>query len=118
MANSNVITDDGFGGNQRVGDEIYQKGFKIKMMLYNKVDRPNLTWKVRVLSAVRGTFRNQSGIIDYDIIHRNITGNNLLDDINSNSSSIAIGFFTKRLQIFCCIFCLSMCLGVRKIECK
>ena len=57
LNNSTIQPDDGDGSNQRIGDKIYQLGFKIKKMLYNKVDRPNLTWKVRwgKLPPHRGT---------------------------------------------------------------
>ena len=43
LSNSTIQPDDGDAYNQRIGDEICQQGFKIKMIFYNKADRPNLT---------------------------------------------------------------------------
>ena len=76
--------DDGTDSTDRIGDEINQLGFKVKLMLYNKYDRPNVTWKVRVCSTPRAFATDgisSSGVFTKSTFYRQITGNCLLDDV-------------------------------------
>ena len=53
-------------------------------MLYNKFDRPNVTWKVRVCSTPRSFATNgitSSGTFTKSTFYRQVTGNCLLDDV-------------------------------------
>ena len=94
--------DDGDGSTQRIGDEIYQRGFKVKMMLYNKGDRPNLTWKVRVVSVQRASGfpeGSSSGTISYATFFRQVSGNNLLDDVENGRFKTVASYTFKNPQI-------------------
>ena len=53
--------DDSESSIQRIGDEIQQLGFNVKMTFYNKQDRPNVAWKVRVVSTPRTYYTDGSG---------------------------------------------------------
>lgn len=94
--------DDGIGSTMRIGDEILQRGFKVKMMLYNKADRPNLTWKVRVVSVTRGEgspVASSSGVISYSSFFRTVAGNNLLDDVETGRFKVVASHTFKNPQI-------------------
>ena len=42
------LPTQGVGDNQRVGDQIYTTGFQLKMLIGQKVDRPNVTFRYLV----------------------------------------------------------------------
>jgi len=68
----------GVGDTQRVGDQINLTGFKIKMMIEQKADRPNVTWKLYVVSVPKGSGYGYSSWFE------NTTGNLLLDEPNKD----------------------------------
>jgi len=73
---SNLLsTSQGTAQNNRVGDEIFAKGIKIKLWLSNKKDRPNVIYRIFVCSAPKDTYNQAAptGLFKGDI------GNKLLD---------------------------------------
>jgi hypothetical protein len=101
LNNEPMQPDDGVGSTQRIGDVIYQRGFKVKMMLYNKSDRPNLTWQVRVCSVRRGDVSQTaaSGTISKSQFYRQIAGNALLDDVENARYKVVKSYRFKNPQI-------------------
>jgi len=76
--NSGVLPTQGVGDNQRVGDEIYLSGFKFKMLVGQKADRPNVTFRYLVLSVPKGSS------ITYSDWFKATIGNVLLDEPNKD----------------------------------
>lgn len=72
----------GDGSNGRNGDSIISKGFKIRMAITNKGDRPNVTYRLVVFSARAGTSNTYSNVFE------NISGNGLLDAVNTDRCTI------------------------------
>jgi len=72
------VPSQGVGDNMRVGDQINISGYKIRMLIGQKADRPNVTFKYWVLAAPRGA------TYSYGAFFRNVTGNALLDQINTD----------------------------------
>jgi len=66
----------GVGDTQRVGDQINISRFDIKMLIGQKADRPNVTFRYLVLSVPKGSAINYATWFDQQ------TGNVLLDDPN------------------------------------
>jgi len=60
----------------RIGDQIYVSGFRLKLLLGQKADRPNITFRYFVFSVPK------SSSINYGNWFINTTGNVLLDDPN------------------------------------
>lgn len=67
---------------QRIGDQINVSGWKVKCLFGQKADRPNVTWRIVCYSVPKG----QS--IAYGDIFKNITGNVLLDEHNTDTTKI------------------------------
>lgn len=85
---ANSMCSQGAGDTQRVGDEIYITGFKIKMLIGQKADRPNVNWRWIACSVPKG-----SGIVYADWFV-NTSGNILLDDPNRDFLKVhAQGFW-------------------------
>ena len=84
MNGSTLMPAQGVGEDQRVGDEIYISGFKMRLLIGQKADRPNVNWRYFVLSVPKG-----SSITYANWFHVN-TGNVMLDDPNRD--------FVKTLQ--------------------
>jgi len=72
------VPSQGTGDNQRVGDQINISGYKLRMLIGQKADRPNVTFKWWVTAAPRGSSYS------YSAWFRNVTGNALLDQINTD----------------------------------
>jgi len=51
--------NQGAGANNRIGTEIYPRGLAVRMELFNKLDRPNITY--RIVVAVIPKFYNGAG---------------------------------------------------------
>lgn len=66
----------GTGENQRVGDEIEITGFKVRMLIGQKADRPNVNWRYLVLKVPKGSS------IQYANWFSANTNNVMLDDPN------------------------------------
>jgi len=72
------VPSQGVGDNMRVGDQINISGYKIRMLIGQKADRPNVTFKYWVVAAPRGA------TYSYQAFFRNVTGNALLDQMNTD----------------------------------
>lgn len=71
-----VMPTQGTADDQRVGDEIEIVGFKLRFLLGQKADRPNVNWRFNVLSVPKGSS------ITYANWYQLVTGNVMLDDPN------------------------------------
>ena len=76
MNASAVMPTQGVGEDQRVGDEIYISGFRVRMLIGQKADRPNVNWRYFVFSVPKGSS------IQYNNWFSANTGNVMLDDPN------------------------------------
>ncbi|ALY05861.1 hypothetical protein [Ctenophore-associated circular virus 3] len=72
----------GDGKDGRSGDSIIGKGWKLRMTLANKGDRPNVTYRLVVFAAKAGVTPTYSNTFV------NVTGNGLLDGINTDRCTI------------------------------
>lgn len=52
---SDAMPDFGSLDSERVGDQINSSGFKIKMLLGQKADRPNVTFRIYILKVPKGS---------------------------------------------------------------
>lgn len=86
----------GTADNQRIGDRIYLTGIDLRMLLGQKQDRPNVTFRVIVFS-VKANTAPISGL-NYIQIFDNATGNCLLDSINADEIKVIKQFFFKPAQ--------------------
>ncbi|AKV62267.1 putative capsid protein [Callinectes sapidus associated circular virus] len=50
----NQMPAEGTGDDQRIGDRIYTTGFKLRLLLGQKSDRPNVTFKIYVMKVPKG----------------------------------------------------------------
>lgn len=76
LNSSNLMPTQGTADNQRVGDEIYISGFKVRMLVGQKADRPNVNWRYLVLSVPKGSS------ITYANWFQVVRSNVMLDDPN------------------------------------
>lgn len=83
LANSNIASQlpiQGDGDDQRIGDQMYLTGIKFRMMLGQKADRPNVTFKIWVVE-----FNSNAGNAnDKNLFFHNISDNVLLDSRQTN----------------------------------
>lgn len=75
---STYMPSQGTADDQRVGDEINISGYRLKMLLGQKGDRPNVNWKWWVLKIPKGSAATYSNWF------RVQTGNVMLDDPNTD----------------------------------
>lgn len=68
----------GVGDNQRVGDEIQLSAYKIRLLIGQQSDRPNVNWRWNVFKVPKGS------TISYNTWFRNRIANVLLDEPNSD----------------------------------
>ncbi len=66
----------------RIGDQISTAGWKVKMLLGQKADRPNVTWRIVCYSIPK------NGSINYADVFKNVTGHVLLDEHNTDTTRI------------------------------
>lgn len=76
LNSSNLMPTQGTADDQRVGDEIEIVGFKLRFLIGQKADRPNVNWRFNVLSVPKGSS------ITYANWYQVVTSNVLLDDPN------------------------------------
>lgn len=74
---------EGTGDEQRIGDKIVQRGIKLKFLIGQKYDRPNVTFKLWLLKLPRG-----QSLTSYLTIFDQQTGNVLLDPVNSDNVKV------------------------------
>ncbi len=68
----------GVGDNQRIGDQINLTGMKLKLLIGQKADRPNVTFRWWIMRVPKGSS------ITYANWFITTTGNSLLDDPNTD----------------------------------
>lgn len=83
---------EGSGDNERNGDRIMVRGFRIRCLYGSKWDRPNITWRV-ICAAVPKTYS-----YNYNTFFRPISGNALLDDINTDLVTVLFQKYMKPQQ--------------------
>lgn len=82
-----AMPGQGSGDGARNGDRIFVSGFKIRLLLGQKFDRPNVTWKIWVL-------RMGNQIDNLSNCWRSVTGNILLDPLNMDQVSKVLYYKT------------------------
>lgn len=55
LNSGNVLPTQGVGDNQRVGDQINMTGWKLRMLIGQKSDRPNVSFAYHVLGVPKGS---------------------------------------------------------------
>lgn len=93
---NNNFPYQGTGDNQRIGDRIFLTGIDIRMLLGQKQDRPNVTFRVIVFSVKSNTA--QISGLNYVQIFDNTTGNCLLDSVNTDEIKVIKQYFFKPAQ--------------------
>lgn len=82
LVQASTLPSQGDGDMERIGDEINTTGFKIRLLIGQKNDRPNVNFKVWVVTAPKGVGYS------YANFFRNVTGNVLLDSINTDYCTV------------------------------
>lgn len=75
---SSQLPSQGAGDKQRVGDQINLSGFKLRMVIGQKADRPNVTFRYWVIRVPKGS------TYTYNQWFTATTSNTLLDDVNTD----------------------------------
>lgn len=75
---SGNLPNQGTGDTKRVGDQIYMTGWRLRLLLGQKADRPNVTFRWWFLDVPKGTSYSYGNWFDPT------TNNMLLDDINKD----------------------------------
>lgn len=68
----------GTGEKARIGDRINTVAFNVKILLGQKADRPNITFRYFCIEVPKG------GALPYNSVFSNVTNNILLDDLNKD----------------------------------
>jgi len=82
---SSSLVAQGDDDDDRIGNEIYLTGIKFRLLLGQKADRPNVTFKIYIVeydATQAGTLENSSHF------YHNVTGNVMLDAIQSHRFKI------------------------------
>lgn len=79
-----LSTSQGQGEENRIGDKVQAVGLSLKLMLFNKSDRPNVTYRIIVFTAPpdQSASGNPVGFWEADI------GNKIMDNINTNKYKV------------------------------
>lgn len=72
------MPSQGTADTERIGDKINMSGFKLRMILGQASDRPNVTFKFWVVRVPKGQ------TYSYNNWFRNVSGNVMLDDTNED----------------------------------
>jgi len=72
----------GLGDNMRVGDQIYSSGYTVRLLLGQKSDRPNVTFKIWFIKVPQSTTFSYASWFDP------VTNNSMLDDINEDLCTV------------------------------
>lgn len=84
----NKMPSKGDDEDQRNGDQVIMRGWKIRMLLGAKADRPNITYRIIVVAC-------RLGLTNYSSLFDNTTGNALLDPVNTNQNTILFQKYYK-----------------------
>lgn len=76
---SYVMPTQGLGDTNRIGDSIMQSGVKVRMLIGQKSDRPNITFRIMCIKVL-----SQDYPATVAQLFDNISGNILLDTINND----------------------------------
>ncbi|ALY05857.1 hypothetical protein [Ctenophore-associated circular virus 1] len=87
-----VFPSQGTGDGAREGDEIVTTGMKVRMILGQKSDRPNVSYKVWVVHYDDSTSGNA---ITYGNFFHNVTGNGMLDAVQNKRFKVLKAFTIK-----------------------
>lgn len=71
----------GTGRQQRVGDKIQPVGMKLKLWLANKLDRPNVIYRVMIVrmpKAIGGTVTAYNNVYPFQTVDQGAVGNHLM----------------------------------------
>lgn len=90
---SNQMPSQGTGDDQRNGDRINMSGFQLKMLCGHKFDRPNITWRILVVSIAKNSAQNS--LFTYNTVFENVSGNAMLDSVNTDNVTILYQKFWK-----------------------
>lgn len=74
---------EGTGDDERIGDKIMQRGLKIRMLIGQKYDRPNVTFKLWLLKLPRAL-----PLTTYSTMFDLQTNNVLLDSVNPDACKV------------------------------
>lgn len=83
----------GSGDTQRNGDKIIARGFNVHLLLGQKRDRPNVTFRLMVVAQRPGT-----GVLNYAALFKNVSGNGMLDEINTDKVTVLYQKYWKPLK--------------------
>jgi len=72
----------GLGDNMRVGDQLNSIGYSVRLLIGQKADRPNVTFKIWFIKVPKSTGYSYSTWFDP------VTNNSLLDDINEDQCKV------------------------------
>lgn len=92
LLNSRKGTDNGGGGvnlRSRDGNEIFCKGVGIRMMLENKVDRTEVTYRLMVVKSAKGDIPTR------DSLFQGISANKMLDYVNTSRYTLMMNKYYK-----------------------
>lgn len=87
----NQMPAQGISDVQRVGDSIITKGIKVRMLLGQKLDRKNVTFKIVVIRCSTGYVPVLSTMFD------NQTGNIMLDSLNTDRFKVVYSKYIKKI---------------------
>ena len=73
----------------REGDEILTTGVKFRLLLGQKADRPNVTWKIYLLKYNNAVSGDPAV---YNNFYHNVSGNGLLDPVQSKKYKVVKSF--------------------------
>jgi len=90
---STHMPGQGSGDTQRNGDKIIARGFNVHMLLGQKKDRPNVTFRVILVAQRPGT-----GVLNYAALFKNVSGNGMLDEINTDKVTVLHQRYWKPLK--------------------
>lgn len=90
---STYMPGQGSGDTQRVGDKIYARGFNVHLLCGQKRDRPNITWRIICVAQ-----RSGSGVLNYAGLFKNVSGNGMLDEINTDKVTVLYQKYLKPLK--------------------
>ena len=77
---------------QRIGDRYNRRGWKVNLLLGQKLDRPNVTFRVMVVRMVYGT----AGGLFSNVHEAGGSGNMLLDTINQDRVKVIYSRYIKK----------------------